>query len=126
MVKAAVQQDLEAIELRESRALGGASAGERGESRGLGGASAGDFVDPKQWARDVFREGLLPAMRTSPVVFRAFLRWFNLLATPDSLMNDPGVIGAVLASYQDRASRPIEAPMGPTNRGEFLVGLSNA
>ena len=110
--KAAVQQDLEVIELRESRALGG--------------ASAGDFVDPKQWARDVFREGLLPAMRTSPVVFRAFLRWFNLLATPDSLMNDPGVIGAVLASYQDRGSRPIEAPMGPTDRGEFLVGLSNA
>ncbi len=128
--KAAVQQDLETIELRESRALEGASAGERVESRALEGASAGervdtsDVVDPKQWARDVFREGLMPAMRTSPVVFRAFLRWFNLLATPDALMNDPAVIVAVLASYQDREHRPPEPLMGPASRDAFLVAVS--
>ena len=38
--------------------------------------------DPRAFMQEVFRDGLLPAMRTSPVVFRAFLRWFNLLARP--------------------------------------------
>jgi 2-polyprenyl-6-methoxyphenol hydroxylase-like FAD-dependent oxidoreductase len=62
--------------------------------------------DPRAFAQEIFREGLLPAMRTSPVVFRAFLRWFNLLATPDALMADAGIVGEVLAAYQDRENRP--------------------
>jgi hypothetical protein len=55
----------------------------------------------------------LPALRTSPFVFRAFLRWFNLLATPDALMNDPQVVGDVLAAFNDRANHPVPVPLGP-------------
>ena len=62
--------------------------------------------DPRAFAQEIFREGLLPAMRTSPVVFRAFLRWFNLLVTPDALMADAEIVGEVLAAYQDRENRP--------------------
>ena len=35
--------------------------------------------DPRAFMQAIFRDGLLPALRTSPIVFRAFLRWFNLL-----------------------------------------------
>jgi 2-polyprenyl-6-methoxyphenol hydroxylase-like FAD-dependent oxidoreductase len=69
--------------------------------------------DPRAFMQAVFRDGLLPALRTSPFVFRAFLRWFNLLATPDALMNDPQVVGDVLAAFNDRANHPEPAPLGP-------------
>ena len=62
--------------------------------------------DPRAFMQAVFRDGLLPAMRTSPIVFRAFLRWFNLLVTPDALMADAEIVGEVLAAYQDRENRP--------------------
>jgi 2-polyprenyl-6-methoxyphenol hydroxylase-like FAD-dependent oxidoreductase len=76
--------------------------------------------DPRAFMQEVFRDGLLPALRTSPVVFRAFLRWFNLLVTPETLMQDPAVIGDVLAAYQDRDNHPEPPTLGPT-RAE-LVG----
>ena len=66
------------------------------------------------------RDGLLPAMRVDPVVLRAFLRMFNLLEPPDSLMKDADVIGRVMAVYADRDERPPEAPMGPP-RDEVLA-----
>jgi hypothetical protein len=69
--------------------------------------------DPRAFMQSVFRDGLLPAMRTSPVVFRAFLRWFNLLALPDALMNDPAVVGDVLAAFNDRDNRPAPVALGP-------------
>jgi hypothetical protein len=69
--------------------------------------------DPRAFMQAVFRDGLLPAMRTSPAVFRAFLRWFNLLVTPEALMEDPEVVGDVLAAYQDRDKRPSPIPLGP-------------
>ena len=78
--------------------------------------------DPRAFVQAVFRDGLAPAMRTSPVVFRAFLRWFNLLATPDALMADAEVVGAVLAAYNDRDNRVEPPPLGPT-RAEFLRSL---
>ena len=78
--------------------------------------------DPRAFMQSVFREGLLPAMRTSPEVFRAFLRWFNLLVTPETLMQDPQVVGAVMAAYQDRDNHPVPEPLGPT-RDEFLALL---
>ncbi len=131
--RAAVQQDREADELRAARdAPGGASRRRAGEEDDApGGASrrrAGvedDYVDPKAWAREVFREGLLPALRTSPVVFRAFLRWFNLLSTPDALMQDSEVLMAALASYEDRAHRPPEPVLGPITRDALLVALDS-
>ena len=49
--------------------------------------------DPRAFMQTIFRDGLLPALRTSPVVFRAFLRSFNLLTTPDALISDAGSRG---------------------------------
>jgi 2-polyprenyl-6-methoxyphenol hydroxylase-like FAD-dependent oxidoreductase len=79
--------------------------------------------DPAQFAQDVLREGLMPAVRTDPEVFRAFVRTFNLLTTPDAMMTDPDVFGRVLAAYQDRANRPPEPPLGPP-RAEMLEALA--
>lgn len=79
--------------------------------------------DPRVFVHEVVREGLLPAMRTSPIVFRAFLRWFNLLATPDALMSDPEIIGEVMRAYDARAGRTEPPSLGPT-REELLVRLS--
>jgi 2-polyprenyl-6-methoxyphenol hydroxylase-like FAD-dependent oxidoreductase len=81
--------------------------------------------DPRAFMQAVFREGLLPALRTSPVVFRAFLRWFNLLAMPDALMADPEIVAEVLAAYEDRANRPGPPILGP-ERAELVAGLASA
>jgi 2-polyprenyl-6-methoxyphenol hydroxylase-like FAD-dependent oxidoreductase len=78
--------------------------------------------DPRAFMQSVFREGLLPAMRTSPVVFRAFVRWFNLLVTPETLMADTEVIADVMAAYQDRENHPAPAPLGP-ERDELVAAL---
>jgi 2-polyprenyl-6-methoxyphenol hydroxylase-like FAD-dependent oxidoreductase len=73
--------------------------------------------------RAIMRDGLLPAMRTDNVVLRAFLRTFNLLTTPDALLQDPDVIGRVLNAYQDRENRPPEPVLGPP-RDELLAQLA--
>ena len=78
--------------------------------------------DPRAFMQSVFREGLLPAMRTSPVVFRAFIRWFNLLVTPETLMADTEVIADVMAAYQDRDNHPAPPPLGP-ERAELVAAL---
>jgi 2-polyprenyl-6-methoxyphenol hydroxylase-like FAD-dependent oxidoreductase len=78
--------------------------------------------DPRSFMQSVFREGLLPAMRTSPVVFRAFVRWFNLLVTPETLMADNEVIADVMAAYQDRDNHPAPPPLGP-QREELVAAL---
>jgi 2-polyprenyl-6-methoxyphenol hydroxylase-like FAD-dependent oxidoreductase len=80
--------------------------------------------DPRAFVQSIFRDGLLPALRTSPIVFRAFLRWFNLLSTPDALMNDPEIVGEVLAAYQDREQRPAPEPLGPPDRAAFVAQLA--
>jgi 2-polyprenyl-6-methoxyphenol hydroxylase-like FAD-dependent oxidoreductase len=76
--------------------------------------------DPRAFMQSVFREGLMPAMRTSPVVFRAFLKWFNLLSTPESLMADPEVVADVMAAYNDRDNHPAMPVLGPPR--EELLG----
>ncbi len=73
--------------------------------------------------RAVMRDGLAPAMRTDQAVFRAFLRTFNLLTTPDALVRDGDVITKVLAAYNDRENRPPEPPLGPATRAELLAAL---
>ncbi len=45
----------------------------------LAGEDLDDPNDPRAFMRSVLREGLAPAMRTDPEVFRAFVRTFNLL-----------------------------------------------
>jgi hypothetical protein len=62
-------------------------------------------------------------VRTDAVVFRAFLRGFNLLEPPEALVQDADVIGRVLAVYQDRDQRPPEPVLGPP-RDEMLDALA--
>jgi hypothetical protein len=81
--------------------------------------------DPRAFMQEVFRDGLLPAVRTSPVVYRAFLRWFNLLASPEALMADSAVVADVLAAYQDRENRPPEPVLFP-ERDEFTAAVAAA
>ena len=79
----------------------------------------------RRFLREVMRDGLLPAVRTDAVVFRAFLRGLNLLDDPDALLADGDVIGRVLAVYQDRENRPPEPSLGPP-RHEMLAALDAA
>ncbi len=80
----------------------------------------GDTSDPRTFMRSVFREGLLPAIRTDAVVLRAFFRSLNLLAAPDELVKDQEVGARVFAVWQDRENRPPEEPLGPKRRSELL------
>jgi 2-polyprenyl-6-methoxyphenol hydroxylase-like FAD-dependent oxidoreductase len=87
-----------------------------------GSATSGDAtaaVDPGDFARELLRDGLFPALRIDPVVLRAFLRMMNLLSPPDTLMADPDLIGRVMQVYAGRHDRPVEPPLGPS-RSELL------
>lgn len=79
-----------------------------------------DSDDPRTFMRGVFRDGLLPALRTDAVVLRAFLRTFNLLATPDALAKDADVTARVLAVWHDRANRLPAPALGPRHRNDFV------
>lgn len=83
--------------------------------------------DGEGWADmgSIMRHGLLPAARTEPVVFRAFMRMWNLLGTPDAVLGDPAVVVRVMAAWQDRANRPPAPPLGP-ERAELLQLLAGA
>ncbi len=113
--RASVTQDemSRAEAARERARRAGGDAGEPGEVPPD--EPAGD--DPQAFLRSVMREGLLPAVRTDAVVFRAFLRSFNLLEPPEAIMTDPDVLGRVLAVWQDRENRPPEPDLGPPRRG---------
>jgi len=80
----------------------------------------GDANDPRTFMRAVFRDGLLPAMRTDAVVLRAFFRSFNLLERPDAMATDPDVSSRVLAAWHDRDNRPPEQLLGPKRRSDLL------
>lgn len=69
--------------------------------------------------RSLMRDGLMPAVRTDPEVFRAFLRVLNLLVPPDAIISDPDVVGRVLKVWQERGERPDPPAEGPT-RDEML------
>jgi 2-polyprenyl-6-methoxyphenol hydroxylase-like FAD-dependent oxidoreductase len=105
--KAALGQDREAREVaaeqRRATIAGGVAAHTAGPQP----------VDPKAFMRSVLREGLLPALRTDATVLRAFLRNFNLLETPDSLLSNGDVMRRVLAAWQERDQRVADAPLGP-------------
>ena len=86
-----------------------------------GGGAASGGLDPES-VRSLLRDGLFPATRTDPVVFRAFLRTFNLLDPPDRILQDPDVIGRILTVWQDRANREEPPPAGP-DRDQLLALL---
>ncbi len=79
-----------------------------------------DSSDPRTFMRGVFRDGLLPAMRTDAVVLRGFFRTLNLLDSPDAMAADPEIGARVLAVWNDRENRPAEPPLGPRRRDELL------
>ena len=79
-----------------------------------------DTSDPRTFMRGVFRDGLLPAMRTDAVVLRGFFRTLNLLDSPDAMAADPEIGARVLAVWNDRENRPAEPPLGPRRRDELL------
>ncbi len=76
--------------------------------------------DPRAFMRGVLRDGLLPALRTDPVVLRAFMRNLNLLTPPETLITDPDVMARVLAVWNDRDQRAPEPRLGPGSRTELL------
>ncbi len=90
-----------------------------------GSPSEDGAVDPGDFLRDVLRDGLIPAVRTDPVVLRAFLRSFNLLQPPQQLMADADVIARVMAVYQARDERPAEPSPG-VDRDELVARLATA
>ena len=83
----------------------------------------GDAGDPRTFMRSVFREGLVPALRSDAVVLRAFFRSLNLLSAPDAMMKDADVSARVLAAWQDRENRPPEPALGPKHRTELLAAI---
>jgi 2-polyprenyl-6-methoxyphenol hydroxylase-like FAD-dependent oxidoreductase len=122
--RAARDQDREAREIAAQVAAGDAqrAVGERSSS---GSPSGLQVVDPKAFMRSVFRDGLLPAMRTDIAVVRHFMRAFNLLVAPDALMTNPDVIARVLAAWRDRERREPFESQGP-ERSEMVELLLRA
>ncbi len=74
--------------------------------------------------RDFVLNGLLPASRTDPDVFRAFFRSFNLLDPPDALMTNPAVLAASQAAFAAKDTRPPLPPLGPER--EEMVAILRA
>ncbi|MEO6121980.1 MAG: FAD-dependent oxidoreductase [Acidimicrobiales bacterium] len=71
----------------------------------------------------ILRQGLLPAARRDPKVYRAFVRSFNLLDPPGTMMTDPDIVARVMAAWQARDSHGAGADdMGPS-RDELLAIL---
>jgi len=85
--------------------------------------SSGDGASPDM--ASLIRDGLLPAAREDAVVFRAFVRSFNLLQPPGAIMADPEVVKRVLAAWQARDTRPASESLGP-ERHELLAILAEA
>lgn len=112
--KAAVQQD-RMQRAEAARQLAGEPAVQPG---------SGD-EDPeavsRRFMRSVLSEGLFPAVRTDATVFRAFLRGFNLLDEPETLLRDADVMARVMKAYETRDERPPEPPRGPDR--EVLLKL---
>src|SRR5262249_60523624 len=74
----------------------------------------GGLVDLRGQIRSFLRDGLLPALRRDLVVFRAFMRSMHLLASPESVLQDPAVAARVLGVYMTRYSRS-EPVFGPAH-----------
>ncbi len=116
--RAARDQDREAREVAATHARGG-----RLEATAR--SAPGHAVDPKAFLRSVFRDGLLPALRTDIEVVRAFMRVFNLLVPPDAMMTNSDVIGRVLDAWRERENRPALELPGP-ERATMLALLARA
>jgi 2-polyprenyl-6-methoxyphenol hydroxylase-like FAD-dependent oxidoreductase len=114
--RSAVAQD------RQDRSGRGLEVPDDAEGDLTGGAAGAAALDPES-VRSLLRDGLFPAARTDPVVFRAFLRTFNLLDPPERIMQDGDLLARVLTVWQDRANRPEPEPLGPDRDG-LLAALA--
>ena len=83
----------------------------------------GEASDQDEFVGNLFKT-LMPAMRNDPILFRAFIRMFNLLASPDSLMTDPVVMAKAMEAMQN--PEPIEAPVLGPPRDELLAAVGLA
>ena len=75
--------------------------------------------------RDFILNGLIPATRHDPDVFRAFFRAFNMLDLPDALMANPKVLAGSMKAHAEKGQRPPAPKLGP-DRDEFLNVLALA
>jgi hypothetical protein len=75
--------------------------------------------------RDFIFNGLLPATRVDPDVYRAFFRSFNMLDDPNALFANPQVLAAAGAAHAAKGTRPPEPPLGPP-RDELLAVMATA
>ncbi len=99
----------------------------RGEVPPEGDGGEDPAVVQRRFMRSVLREGLLPAVRTDAAVFRAFLRGFNLLESPEALMRDTAVMAKVFEAYQTRDEREPDPPLGPDRAALLeLIGVDAA
>jgi flavin-dependent dehydrogenase len=86
----------------------------------------GSEPDPVAAAtRDFVLNGLIPATRVDPDVYRAFFRSFNMLDHPEALLADPQVLAAAGAAHAAKDARPPEPDLGPP-RDELLAVMSAA
>jgi 2-polyprenyl-6-methoxyphenol hydroxylase-like FAD-dependent oxidoreductase len=108
----AVTQDRDAIEVARAVREGGTPGGDAQAAAGT--------VNPRAYFRDLFRRGLLPALRQDATVLRAFLRAVHLLDPPGHLLQQPDVLARVLAIYQRRHERD-EPSLGPDRRAMLQV-----
>jgi 2-polyprenyl-6-methoxyphenol hydroxylase-like FAD-dependent oxidoreductase len=74
------------------------------------------------FGRSLFMEGVFPAARANPAVSRAWMRAFNLLEQPLSLMQNQDVIKIAMEYYERRDEREPEPLPGPP-RDVFLQTL---
>jgi 2-polyprenyl-6-methoxyphenol hydroxylase-like FAD-dependent oxidoreductase len=75
--------------------------------------------------RDFILNGLIPATRADPDVFRRFFRSFNMLDAPDDLMADPVVLEAASTAHATKDQRPPRPALGPP-REELLATMTTA
>lgn len=87
---------------------------------------AGTEPDPMAAAtRDFVLNGLIPATRVDPDVFRAFFRSFNMLDAPDALLANTAVMTAAGAAHATKHDRPPLPTLGP-DRPALLAAMSRA
>ncbi len=87
-----------------------------------------DQTEPDAMAvatRDFILNGLIPATRIDPDVFRAFFRAFNMLDAPSALMSDTKVVTATMTAHAQKDQRPPAPKLGP-ERDEFLAVMAAA
>jgi flavin-dependent dehydrogenase len=78
-----------------------------------------ELSDFDAYMRSLARHGIFPAASVDAGVSRAWVRGFNLLTQPYSVLADPDVMSTVLEVYNQRDDREPEPSMGPTRAGFF-------